>query len=77
MFKLYILTEIKLLIPLVLSQSIFLSPELTLMFTRYVFFQHYTSAESCMSAFKAPVDPSTVLGGFSGSNYTEVLILLS
>ncbi|KAE8680372.1 V-type proton ATPase subunit B2 [Hibiscus syriacus] len=34
-------------------------------------FQHYTSAESCMSAFKAPVDPSTVLGGFSGSNYTE------
>ncbi|KAE8731431.1 Hedgehog receptor, putative isoform 2 [Hibiscus syriacus] len=34
-------------------------------------FQHYTSAESCMSSFKAPVDPSTVLGGFSGSNYTE------
>ncbi|XVF74109.1 hypothetical protein PTKIN_Ptkin13bG0033900 [Pterospermum kingtungense] len=34
-------------------------------------FQHYTSADSCMSAFKAPLDPSTVLGGFSGSNYTE------
>ncbi|XP_022769376.1 Niemann-Pick C1 protein-like isoform X3 [Durio zibethinus] len=33
--------------------------------------QHYTSAESCMSAFKAPLDPSTVLGGFFGSNYTE------
>ncbi|XVE94413.1 hypothetical protein REPUB_Repub02eG0006300 [Reevesia pubescens] len=33
--------------------------------------QHFTSAESCMSAFKAPLDPSTVLGGFSGSNYTE------
>ncbi|XVE56281.1 hypothetical protein DITRI_Ditri03aG0226000 [Diplodiscus trichospermus] len=34
-------------------------------------FQHYTSADSCMSAFKAPLDPSTVLGGFPGSNYTE------
>ncbi|XP_022747647.1 Niemann-Pick C1 protein-like isoform X2 [Durio zibethinus] len=34
-------------------------------------FQHYTSADSCMSAFKAPLDPSTVLGGFSGSNYSE------
>ncbi|XVF35828.1 hypothetical protein REPUB_Repub19eG0004400 [Reevesia pubescens] len=34
-------------------------------------FQHYTTADSCMSAFKAPLDPSTVLGGFSGSNYTE------
>ncbi|PSS21814.1 Niemann-Pick C1 protein [Actinidia chinensis var. chinensis] len=34
-------------------------------------FQHYTSAETCMSAFKAPLDPSTVLGGFSGSNYSE------
>ncbi|EOY15280.1 Patched family protein isoform 17 [Theobroma cacao] len=34
-------------------------------------FQHYTSAESCMSAFKAPLDPSTILGGFSGTNYTE------
>ncbi|GLT94522.1 hypothetical protein SLE2022_122590 [Rubroshorea leprosula] len=34
-------------------------------------FQHYTSADSCMSAFKAPLDPSTALGGFSGNNYTE------
>ncbi|KAL6963597.1 NPC intracellular cholesterol transporter 1 [Sarracenia purpurea var. burkii] len=34
-------------------------------------FQHYTSADTCMSAFKAPLDPSTVLGGFSGSNYSE------
>ncbi|PKI38048.1 hypothetical protein CRG98_041578 [Punica granatum] len=35
-------------------------------------FQHFTSADTCMSAFRAPVDPSTVLGGFSGSNYSEV-----
>ncbi|KAK4759848.1 hypothetical protein SAY87_022979 [Trapa incisa] len=34
-------------------------------------FQHYTSAETCLSAFKAPLDPSTALGGFSGSNYSE------
>ncbi|KAI9201267.1 hypothetical protein LWI28_020944 [Acer negundo] len=34
-------------------------------------FQHYTSTDSCMSAFKAPLDPSTALGGFSGSNYSE------
>ncbi|KAK6939083.1 Protein patched/dispatched [Dillenia turbinata] len=34
-------------------------------------FQHYTSAEDCMSAFKAPLDPSTALGGFSGNNYSE------
>ncbi|KAM7513994.1 hypothetical protein LguiA_003577 [Lonicera macranthoides] len=34
-------------------------------------FQHYTSAETCTSAFKAPLDPSTALGGFSGSNYSE------
>ncbi|CAL5321544.1 unnamed protein product [Camellia sinensis] len=26
---------------------------------------------TCMSAFKAPLDPSTVLGGFSGNNYSE------
>lgn len=25
-----------------------------------------------MSAFKAPLDPSTALGGFSGNNYSEV-----
>ncbi|KAK9271226.1 hypothetical protein L1049_026816 [Liquidambar formosana] len=34
-------------------------------------FQHYTSADKCMSAFKAPLDPSTALGGFSGNNYSE------
>lgn len=34
-------------------------------------FQHYTSADTCLSAFKAPLDPSTALGGFSGSNYLE------
>ncbi|KAH9759565.1 SSD domain-containing protein [Citrus sinensis] len=32
---------------------------------------HYTSTESCMSAFKGPLDPSTALGGFSGNNYSE------
>jgi hypothetical protein len=25
-----------------------------------------------MSAFKGPLDPSTVLGGFSGNNYSAV-----
>ncbi|CAH2075793.1 unnamed protein product [Thlaspi arvense] len=34
-------------------------------------FQHYTSSEMCLSAFQAPVDPSAVLGGFSGSNFSE------
>ncbi|KAJ4962755.1 hypothetical protein NE237_022694 [Protea cynaroides] len=34
-------------------------------------FQHYTSTETCMSAFKGPLDPSTALGGFSGNNYSE------
>ncbi|KAK9286900.1 hypothetical protein L1049_015307 [Liquidambar formosana] len=34
-------------------------------------FQHYTSADTCMSAFQAPLDPSTALGGFSGNNYSE------
>ncbi|KAJ8618328.1 hypothetical protein MRB53_014514 [Persea americana] len=34
-------------------------------------FQHYTSAETCLSAFQAPIDPSTALGGFSGGNYSE------
>ncbi|KAF9686608.1 hypothetical protein SADUNF_Sadunf02G0006900 [Salix dunnii] len=33
--------------------------------------QHYTSADTCRSAFKAPLDPSTALGGFSGNNYSE------
>ncbi|KAL4186468.1 hypothetical protein AMTRI_Chr09g34040 [Amborella trichopoda] len=34
-------------------------------------FQHYTSAETCLSAFQAPVDPSVALGGFSGSNFSQ------
>ncbi|KAE9603499.1 putative protein patched/dispatched [Lupinus albus] len=33
-------------------------------------FEHYTSADQCMSSFKAPLDPSTVLGGFSGNDYS-------
>ncbi|CAJ1973140.1 unnamed protein product [Sphenostylis stenocarpa] len=32
--------------------------------------QHYSSADQCMSAFKAPLDPTTVLGGFSGNDYS-------
>lgn len=34
-------------------------------------FQHYTSDENCMSAFKGPLEPSTALGGFSSNNYSE------
>lgn len=34
-------------------------------------FEHYSSAETCLSAFGGPVDPTTILGGFSGNNYTE------
>lgn len=34
-------------------------------------FQHYTSAETCLTAFKAPLDPSTVLGGFSENEYSK------
>ncbi|MED6106320.1 NPC intracellular cholesterol transporter 1 [Stylosanthes scabra] len=34
-------------------------------------FQHYTSAETCFSAFKAPLEPTTALGGFFGDNYSE------
>ncbi|XP_022762939.1 Niemann-Pick C1 protein isoform X4 [Durio zibethinus] len=34
-------------------------------------FQHYTTSDTCLSAFKAPLDPSTALGGFSGNNYSE------
>ncbi|XP_062163882.1 uncharacterized protein LOC133870706 [Alnus glutinosa] len=34
-------------------------------------FEHYSSADKCMSAFKAPLDPSTALGGFPGNNYSE------
>ncbi|MCI22969.1 Niemann-Pick C1 protein, partial [Trifolium medium] len=32
---------------------------------------HYTSTETCFSAFKAPLEPTTALGGFSGNNYSE------
>ncbi|KAL5706153.1 NPC intracellular cholesterol transporter 1 [Ranunculus cassubicifolius] len=34
-------------------------------------FQHYTTAAACRSAFQGPLDPSTALGGFSGTNYSE------
>lgn len=34
-------------------------------------FQHYSSAATCLSAFQAPLDPSTALGGFTGNNYSE------
>ncbi|GER42076.1 patched family protein [Striga asiatica] len=34
-------------------------------------FQHFSSAETCASAFKAPLDPSTAVGGFPGNNYLE------
>ncbi|KNA12261.1 hypothetical protein SOVF_127560 [Spinacia oleracea] len=33
-------------------------------------FQH-TSSDTCLSAFKGPLDPSTALGGFSGNNFSE------
>ncbi|XP_010539022.1 PREDICTED: Niemann-Pick C1 protein-like isoform X2 [Tarenaya hassleriana] len=39
-------------------------------------FEHYTSAETCLSAFKGPLDPSTALGGFSGSNFDEASAFL-
>lgn len=38
-------------------------------------FQHFSSAATCLSAFQAPIDPSTALGGFSGNNYSEVYTL--
>ncbi|OAE25593.1 hypothetical protein AXG93_2982s1140 [Marchantia polymorpha subsp. ruderalis] len=34
-------------------------------------FEHASSAAQCLSAFEGPVEPGTVLGGFSGTNYTE------
>lgn len=43
-----------------------------LLFSNVVFIQHYSSADQCMSAFKGPLDPSTVLGGFSGNDYSGV-----
>lgn len=39
-------------------------------------FEHYSSADKCMSAFKGPLDPSTALGGFSGKNYSEATAFL-
>ncbi|TQD98300.1 hypothetical protein C1H46_016121 [Malus baccata] len=39
-------------------------------------FEHYSSADTCMSAFKGPLDPSTALGGFSGKNYSEASAFL-
>ncbi|XP_022975981.1 Niemann-Pick C1 protein-like isoform X1 [Cucurbita maxima] len=39
-------------------------------------FEHYSSADSCRSAFKAPLDPSTALGGYSGNNYSEASAFL-
>uniref|UniRef100_A0A0E0H4E1 SSD domain-containing protein n=1 Tax=Oryza nivara TaxID=4536 RepID=A0A0E0H4E1_ORYNI len=34
-------------------------------------FQHYTTEETCLSTFQSPIDPSTILGGFPGNNFTE------
>ncbi|KQJ84058.1 hypothetical protein BRADI_5g18407v3 [Brachypodium distachyon] len=34
-------------------------------------FQHYSSEETCLSTFQSPIDPSTILGGFPGSNFSE------
>ncbi|XP_006652645.2 NPC intracellular cholesterol transporter 1-like [Oryza brachyantha] len=34
-------------------------------------FQHYTSEEKCLSTFQSPIDPSTILGGFAGNNFTQ------
>ncbi|XP_022982156.1 Niemann-Pick C1 protein-like [Cucurbita maxima] len=39
-------------------------------------FEHYSSADSCRSAFKAPLDPSTALGGYTGNNYSEASAFL-
>ncbi|XP_019056675.1 PREDICTED: Niemann-Pick C1 protein-like [Tarenaya hassleriana] len=39
-------------------------------------FEHYTSTDSCLSAFKGPLDPSTALGGFSGNNFDEASAFL-
>jgi Niemann-Pick C1 protein len=39
-------------------------------------FQHYTSEETCLSTFQSPIDPSTILGGFSGSNFPEASALV-
>ncbi|GAQ79217.1 putative Niemann-Pick C type protein [Klebsormidium nitens] len=34
-------------------------------------FEHYSSSAPCLSAFKAPMDPHVVLGGFPGNNYSD------
>eukprot|EP01018_Ginkgo_biloba_P029410 Gb_36406 [translate_table: standard] len=34
-------------------------------------FEHYTSSEPCLSAYQAPLDPSTILGGFTGSSHSQ------
>ncbi|XP_074592588.1 uncharacterized protein LOC141848455 [Curcuma longa] len=34
-------------------------------------FEHFSSDQTCLSAFTAPLDPSTALGGFYGNNYSE------
>lgn len=39
-------------------------------------FEHFSSSEPCLSAYQAPVDPSTVLGGFAGSNYSQATALV-
>ncbi|CAN6463965.1 unnamed protein product [Victoria cruziana] len=39
-------------------------------------FQHYTSAQTCLSAFQGPVDPATILGGFKANNYSEATALV-
>ncbi|KAG0593289.1 hypothetical protein KC19_1G318700 [Ceratodon purpureus] len=39
-------------------------------------FEHFSSSEACLSAFGGPVDPTTILGGFSGNNYTQATALV-
>lgn len=39
-------------------------------------FEHFSSSEPCLSAYQAPVDPSTVLGGFTGTNYSQATALV-
>lgn len=41
--------------------------------TIYTVLQHYTTEETCLSTFQSPIDPSTILGGFPGNNFTEVV----
>lgn len=59
---------------LVILLSVYLVIEYCFLIPSLFNFQHYTSSELCLSAFQAPVDPSAVLGGFSGSNYSEVMV---